>query len=140
MKKLLIFLTIIFSFSCKKNETTPANNAPANSYPTFKKGKITINVQSNYKYPYVAIENGQATIKSINHSPSTYTTLAPLTCSMLLTTKGVYRVYILTQNVAAYKSDTFTLWHNEQVFMNDSIPVLITTKDAVQSEFYFNIQ
>ena len=140
---------IVSVVSCKKTTVTPTNNTapdkPIITYTTYKKGKLTVNVQSNYKYPYIAIEQGSTTLKRINHKPTEFTTMAPLSYSQQLSSVGTYRVYVLVHNVAKYKSDTLALWYKAQVFLNDTIPLTATYEDniqlnAKQCEFYFNIK
>jgi hypothetical protein len=143
MKKLLALLLIASVISCKKTTTTPANNTPANSYAVYKSGVFTINVQSNYKYPYVAIEQGQTEVVRINNGASSYTTLAPLTYSKKLATPGVYRIYVHASEGTSgtkYKYDALKTWHKVQVFLNDTIPLKVTYSDDIQTSFYFNIK
>jgi len=144
MKTTLIFIaTMLLFYSCKKiTDNQPANSSTApivKNYPIYKSGKVTINVRSNYIYPYLAVENGSTTLKRINETPSSYTMPVSYSYSFQANENGTYRIYSLSQEVAKYKSDTLKVWETIQVLYNDTVLMLSTQKQQ-QTEFYFNIK
>lgn len=63
MKKILLIL-LITSIGCSKKQDIK----PKDYSGQYKSGSVTITINSNYKYPYVRIQNGSTIYKRMNFS------------------------------------------------------------------------
>lgn len=133
MKKLILISSIVFSFmSCKKQEVENPAQQPlyTNGYVTFKSGKITLKVVSNFDYPYIQIKKDKSTIKMINEN--TVNRIKTNFDYSFNVSKGTYNIYMHASGSG--------ITHNLKVFFNDTIEVPVLFVDNVQSSTYFNIK